>query len=137
MKKEKSLISKITEISNKAPVTSPIQQENLVSKVNSLTFHTCANSLSKPQNKSFNNEKGYTLNQKSIIDALVKISDVSSVAELFSKIYSIICQNIDSDFMAYGLFKEKSNCINLNLKDKTGNLEGRHYDICGIFERYW
>ena len=68
MKKEKSLISKITEISNKAPVTSPIQQENLVSKVNSLTFHTCANSLSKPQNKSFNNEKGYTLNPKSIID---------------------------------------------------------------------
>ena len=60
MKKEKSLISKITEISNNAPVTSPIQQENLVSKVNSLTFHTCANSLSKPQNKSFNNEKGYT-----------------------------------------------------------------------------
>ena len=99
MKKEKSLISKISEISNNAPVTSPIQQENLVSKVNSLTFHTCANSLSKPQNKSFNNEKGYTLNPKSIIDALVKISDVSSVAELFSKIYSIICQNIDSDLL--------------------------------------
>ena len=122
MKKEKSLISKISEISkNNAPVTSPIQQENLVSKVNSLTFHTCANSLSKPQNKSFNNEKGYTLNPKTIIDELVKISNVTSVSELFSKIYSIICQNIDSDFMAYGLFKEKSNCINLNLKDKTGN----------------
>ena len=54
-------------------MTSPIQQENLVSKVNSLTFHTCANSLSKPQNKSFNNEKGYTLNPKTIIDELVKI----------------------------------------------------------------
>lgn len=122
MKKEKSLISKISEIpKNNAPVTSPIQQENLVSKVNSLTFHTCANSLSKPQNKSFNNEKGYTLNPKTIIDELVKISNVTSVSELFSKIYSIICQNIDSDFMAYGLFKEKSNCINLNLKDKTGN----------------
>ena len=102
MKKENSLISKISEISkNNAPVTSPIQQENLVSKVNSLTFHTCANSLSKPQNKSFNNEKGYTLNPKTIIDELVKISNVTSVSELFSKIYSIICQNIDSDFMAY------------------------------------
>ena len=30
-------------------------------------------------------------------------------------------QNIDSDFIAVGLFKEKSSCINLTLKDKLGN----------------
>ena len=121
MKKEKLLINKILEISTKAPITSPIQQEQLVSKVNSLTFNSCANSLSKPQNKTFNNEKGFTLNYKIVVDELIKIMNVASITEFYSKVYSIISQCIDSDFMAYGLFKEKSNCINLNLQDKTGN----------------
>ena len=121
MKKDKDLINKITEITTKAPITSPIQQERLVSKVNSLTFHSCANSLTKPQNKSFINEKGFTLNYKTVVDELVKISEVASIAEFYAKIYSIISQNIDSDFMAYGFFKDKSNCINLNLRDKAGN----------------
>ena len=43
------------------------------------------------------------------------------ITEFYSKIYSIITQNIDSDFIAVGLFKEKSSCINLTLKDKLGN----------------
>ena len=101
MKKDKDLINKITEITTKAPITSPIQQERLVSKVNSLTFHSCANSLTKPQNKSFINEKGFTLNYKTVVDELVKISEVASIAEFYAKIYSIISQNIDSDFMVF------------------------------------
>lgn len=121
MKKEKDLINKMSDISTKAPMTSPIQQEKLVSKVNSLTFHSCANPLTKPQNKSFSNEKGFTLNYKTIVDELVKISGVTSIAEFYTRVYSIISQNIDSDFMAYGFFKDKSSCINLNLRDKTGN----------------
>lgn len=121
MNKEKNLINKITNITDKSQMTSPISQERLVSKVNSLTFNNCANSFANPQNKNFNNEKGLTLNYRDIVDALNKLPQITTLSDFYSNIYSMIMQNIDSDFIAYGVFKEKSNCINLNLQDKLGN----------------
>ena len=102
-------------------VSSPISQEKLVSKVNALISNSSVNQLLNPQNMVFNNEKSSTLNYKSIIDGLVNISNASSAMEFQNKIYSLITQNIDSSFFAIGLFKEKSNCINLRLHDKIGN----------------
>ena len=121
MNKEKNTVDKITSLSEKAPVSSPFLQENLVSKVNALTLNPRLNSLSNPQNKNFNNEKGLTLNYKPVVDELIKLAGISSLNELYTKIYAIICQNIESAFIAFGFFKEKSNCINLKLKDKHGN----------------
>ncbi len=122
MNKEKNSANKIRDINGKAPVTSPLSQEKLVSKVNSLTFNNYANSLGNPQNKVFNTEKSLTLNYKYVVDELIKITEVFSVNEFYSKIYSIITQNIDSGFMAVGLLKQKSKCINLRLQDKLGNV---------------
>ena len=121
MNKERNSVNKIRDINNSSPITSPILQEKLVSKVNSLTFNNYANSIGNAQGRSFNTEKSLTLNHKYVIDELVKIDSVSSLNEFYSKIYSIITQHIDSGFMAVGLFKEKSNCINLRLQDKLGN----------------
>lgn len=106
---------------NKSPVTSPISQKKLVSKVNSLISPIAPNTLLNPQNMVFNNEKGSTLNYKYIVDELVKLCNIDNSSELYNKIHSIILQSIDSTFMAIGLFKEKSNCINLRLQDKLGN----------------
>ena len=122
MNKEKNFAKKLSIFSEASSVTSPISQEKLVSKVNSLTFNNCANTLSNPQNKTFNNEKGFTLNYKFVVDELIKISGVSSLNEFYTKIYSIIKQNIDSHFIAVGFLKEKSNCLNLRLLDKRGNV---------------
>ena len=121
MNKEKNTADKITNLSEKAPVTSPIYQDKLVSKVNALTFNARGNSLSNPQNKNFNNERGLTLSYKLVVEELVKLAGVSTLYELYTKISSLINQNIDSAFIAVGLFKEKSNCINLKLRDKYGN----------------
>lgn len=103
------------------PVSSPISQGKLVSKVNALTNAPSVNQLLNPQSMIFNNEKGITLNYKNVIDSLVSISNVVNSADFCNKVYSIITQNIDSSFFAIGLFKEKSNCINLKLHDKVGN----------------
>ncbi len=103
------------------PVSSPISQGKLVSKVNALTNTPSVNQLLNPQSMVFNNEKGITLNYKNVIDSLVSISNVVNSADFCNKVYSIITQNIDSSFFAIGLFKEKSNCINLKLHDKVGN----------------
>lgn len=121
MNKEKNLTNKIYDLSKKSPITSPLSQEKLVSKVNSLTFNNCANSLSNPKNKVFNNEKSLTLNYRVVTDELIEISNISSIYEFYSKIYSLITQNIDSAFFAVGIYKEKSNCLNIRLKDKLGN----------------
>ena len=62
MKKEENLAKKVTNLSESAPITSPIVQEKLVSKFNALTINRLANTLSNPQNKGFASEKSLTLN---------------------------------------------------------------------------
>ena len=103
------------------PVTSPISQKKLVSKVNALTLNSQGNTLLNPQNMVFNGEKSSTLNHKKVIDGLVKIKNIDNLGDYYNKIYSIITQSIDSSFYAVGLYKEQSNCINLRLQDKLGN----------------
>ena len=104
-----------------APVTSPISQGKLVSRVNALTSNSATNPMLNPQNMVFNTEKGSTLNYKHIVDELISFSSIDNIADYYNKIYSMISQSIDSSFFAIGLFKEKSNCINLRLQDKLGN----------------
>ena len=110
-----------SETNESKPVTSPISQDNLVSKVNALTFNSLSNSSLNPKNLVFNNEKSPILNYKFVVDELVKVVNVDNINDYYNKIYSIISQNIDSRFMAIGLYKEQSNCINLKLQDKLGN----------------
>lgn len=121
MNKEKNWINKISKINDNNQMTSPISQENLVSKVNSLTLNNCVNAFGNLQTKNFNNEKRFTLNYRDIVDGLLNLNQASSLSDFYSKIYSVVSQSIDSDFIAYGIFKEKSNCINLKLQDKLGN----------------
>ena len=113
---KKEIINKISK-----PVTSPISQGKLVSKVNALTFSSSSSPLLNPQNMVFNNEKSTTLNYKQVVDGLTRLSNIENINDFYNKIYSLITQNIDSSFFAIGLFKEKSNCINLRLQDKLGN----------------
>ena len=102
-------------------VTSPISQGKLVSKVNALTSNIATNPIMNPHHMVFNNEKGSTLNYKLVVDSLVQISNTDNIGEYYTKVFQLISQNIDSNFFAIGLFKEKSNCINLRLQDKLGN----------------
>ena len=106
---------------NSAPITSPISQEKLVSKVNALTNNSAGNLILNPKNIVFNNEKSSTLNYKHVVESLVNISDIDNLTDFHDKIYSIILKDIDSRFYAIGLYKEQSNCINIRLQDKLGN----------------
>ena len=121
MNEEKILSDKNITKTNNNGVTSPISANRLVSKVNSLTYSNRSNSLTNPQSKTYATEKSKTLEYKNIIDELIKLYPVNNIYEFYSKIYGIILQNIDSGFFAVGLYKEKSNCINMRLQDKLGN----------------
>lgn len=104
-----------------APVTSPISQGKLVTKVNALTSKNAINSVSNTQNIIFNQEKNLTLSHKKVFECLISAANIDNPIDLYNKVYSKISQCIDSKFYAIGLFKEKSNCINLRLQDKLGN----------------
>ena len=125
MKKDKTIIGKETINSNKnKSVTSPMAQESLVSKVNELTMgYSVPQSLNTPGN-TYKNDTAINLNYsnyKDIIEKIVEISDITNIGEFYRRIYSIILENVDSNFFAVGLYKEQSNCINLRLQDKLEN----------------
>lgn len=120
MEKQKDTIN-TNPITGNKPVTKPISAGNLVSKINSLTFGNKNKSLTNPQSKTFLSEKSITLDYKPIIDGINKLFPINNLNEFYTKIYGILLQHIDSGFFAVGLYKEKSNCINLRLQDKLGN----------------
>ena len=124
MKEEKNILKNNT-ISQKtirnSGITSPLSSTNIVSKVNSLTLNSHVKQITNPQTKSYVKDKGVTLDYKLVIDELNKLTQITNINEFYSKVYKIILQNIDSGFFAVGLYKEKSNCINLRLEDKLGN----------------
>ena len=120
MEKQKDTIN-TNPITGNKPVTKPISAGNLVSKINSLTFGNKNKSLTNPQSKTFLSEKSITLDYKPIIDGINKVFPINNLNEFYTKIYGILLQHIDSGFFAVGLYKEKSNCINLRLQDKLGN----------------
>lgn len=107
-------------------VTSPIIQENLVSKVNELTLNSSISPRLSIQNTGkYQDKKSSTLNYKNyknVIDKVVEISNTDNVEDFYSRIYSLILENVDSNFFAVGLYKEQSNCINLRLQDKLENI---------------
>lgn len=107
-------------------VTSPIVQETLVSKVNELTLNSSSFSPRLSiHNPVFEKEKPSLLNYKhykNVIERIIDIAAVDNIEEFYDKVYSIILENVDSNFFAVGLFKEQSNCINLMLKDKLENV---------------
>lgn len=108
-------------VTEKSPVTSPFSSMKLVSKVNSLVSGN-ANFSSYPQIKSANNEKKELLDYEYVVKNLMTCNSFDDLNEFYSNIYKIITGGIESEFMAVGLYREKSNCINLRLQDKLGNV---------------
>lgn len=120
-KTEISNINNLNKVSRQKNVTSPIIQENLVSKVNELTFNSAANQPPLRQNRSYRSDSLSSFDYRYITDKLLKIDNIELINELYNSINSLITNTIGSDFYAIGLFKEQSNCINLRLQDKMGN----------------
>ena len=130
MKKSKTIsntnVGKITAKNVSKAVTSPIIQENLVSKVNELTLNSSILPRLSIQNPvKFEKDNHKLLNYKdykNVIDKIIKIANTDNIDSFYSEIYSIILENVDSNFFAVGLYKEQSNCINLRLQDKLENV---------------
>ena len=105
---------------NKA-VSSPFSQDKLLLKVNELTLNSSPKSLNiQSSYKSDSNSLNYK-NYKDVIESIINISCNGNLNEFYNDIYSIILDNVNSQFFAVGIFKEQSGCINLRLQDKLKN----------------
>jgi len=120
--KEKN-INVSNDIKQKKPVTSPLSAIDIVSKVNSLTSsNSSTHAFLNPQSKNLGSDKKKILDYKFIMDKIINAGNVNNLNEFYNNIFSIISKNINLGFMAVGLYKEKSNCINLRLQDKLANV---------------
>lgn len=118
---EKNIIDNNSKTSNKIPVTSPILKTDLVEKVNSLTFSNRSNLFESPQHKPYLKENK-SLDIAVVAKELTNLNRIDNINDFYLKVYSLITKNINSGFMAVGIFKEKSNCINMTLQDKLSNI---------------
>ena len=116
VQKEQKIAKKNITSQGRNPVTAPFLANNLVSKVNSLISDHQINSILKNASGDKN-----VMDYKSVVDGIVSIASVSNLNEFYTSVYNIVSKNIESAFMAVGLYKEKSGCINLRLQDKLGN----------------
>jgi len=96
--------------------------ENIVETINN--FNTIktkpkiyTNNITEENNKIAGN-----VNYFDIMESLAEVfRDNTNMMELFSQLNNVFVNKLKWNFVAFGLFHEKSKCINLKLYSKTGN----------------
>ena len=102
-------------------VSTPIKTTDLVSKVNSLTSKNFSVTGFGQNYKMISSDKNSILDYKTIVEEIINLQIKDDINNYYSEIYTLINKHIDSEFLAVGIYKEKSKCINLHLEDKLGN----------------
>ncbi len=105
---------------NKRKTSSPTGKD-LIAKVNLLANARSA----KPAGSLFTNPIGKQAVQfdyARFVTSFFSLSKINSPNELIHSLYKIICSQVDCDFIATGIFNEKSKCLNIKLLDKLGNI---------------
>ena len=105
---------------SQTPVTSPIDN-NIVAKINNFTQRRSTNKLYGGYlTNSLSANK--IVNYPELIQTLnIALQDKKSVHELFSAVHDVFTEKMNCSFTAYGLYHEKSKCINLKLTNKLGS----------------
>lgn len=102
------------------PVTSPVDK-NIVAKINNFA-------QSRSTNKLYGGYLTNSLSSNKAVDYAELIQSMNaafkgkkSVHELFSAVHTVFTESMNCSFTAYGLFHEKSKCLNLKLTNKLGS----------------
>ena len=105
---------------NKLKISNPISSEtsNIVARINNFNTNKTANRM----------YSGYMTTVHKVIDYSELISNLNSVLadksgikELFTAVHDLLTEKINSIYTAFGVFHEKSKCINLKLFNSMGN----------------
>ncbi len=106
----------------KAAVSNPIQKDiGIVERLNSLNKTKTTNRLYGGYVNNPSAVAGKIDYNTLINDLNKKLAGKNSVNEMFNIFHDTMCSNLNCDFTAFGLYHEKSKCINLKLTDKLGS----------------
>ena len=100
--------------------TNPIASEisNIVAKINNFNTNKTVN---KMYGGYVNASYSKVIDYSELVYSLNSIASVSDVHELFTSIHNLFCEKLNNIFTAFGIYQEKSNCINLKLFNSIGN----------------
>lgn len=109
-----------TEKINTIPITSPIDN-SIVAKINNFTQGRSTNKLYAGYLTN-SLSSGKIVNYLDLIQSLNSaLHEKNSVYELFTAVHNVFTEKMNCSFTAYGLYHEKSKCLNLKLTNKLGS----------------
>ena len=105
-----------------APVTSPVSSETgIVARLNNFN-------LSKSTNKLYAGYLNNSLSSNKLVDYTDLLQSLNSaltgkntIPDLFNVLHETLTDKLNCSFTAFGLFHEKSKCINLKLTNQMGS----------------
>lgn len=104
----------------KSNVSNPIADNGIVARLNNFNAQ-------KTNNKLYSGYLSNPVSKKSVdfadfvTDLAASLKGKNSSSDLFTSIHDVFSEKFNCLYTAFGLFHEKSNCINLKLQNKLGS----------------
>lgn len=120
--KIKKTRKELSELVKPISVAEEISLNSIVETINNFNTSKTKSKIYTPEYKSIINPLNSNINY---FDIMKRVSDVfqnnNSMADLFSQLNDIFMNKLMWSFVGFGLFHEKSKCLNLKIHSKTGN----------------
>ena len=112
----KNPLSKPAEIKTQPIVsTNPIGTSDIVAKINNFNTNKTSNRMYAGYMNSIASSHR-VIDYADLISSLSTVfADKANVNDLFASVHDLFCEKLKSTFTAFGIFSEKSKCINLKL----------------------
>ena len=114
--------AKKAETKSQIPVTDPVavQPDNIVARINNFNTKKSSNRLYAGYLNNVKTNK--IIDYADLFQALsVSLNEQNNLHNLFSTIHNIFTDKLSSLYTAFGVFHEKSKCINMKLFSSTGS----------------
>ena len=106
---------------NKKNKISSLCAKDLIAKVNLLSGARTA----APNNSLFTNpleKQPVRFNYERFVTGFFTLGKINNPNDLIHSLFKIVAGQVDCEFVATGIFNEKSKCLNIKLLDKLGNI---------------
>ena len=119
-KKAPKTLPKKEEIQQKSPQTNPIETSDIVARLNNFNTNKTSGKMFAGYRSGANAYK--VIDYMDLVTSFNEIiSDKKSAQDLFSALHDLFSEKLNSVFTAFGIFHEKSKCINLKLFSSMGS----------------
>ena len=102
-----------------------IEENNLENIVETINNFNTAKSYTKPKTTQLNETTNPISSNSNYFEIMKNISEIcdncSGIVDLFSEFGQLFTEKLKWEFVGFGLFHEKSKCLNIKLHSQAGN----------------